>query len=74
MKRFLEFINENKNTMRLYYSDKLRTLITKISNGNSDKTKKTATFLLLAEDSNQMEDKYTLVDVTDKNDYISVKS
>lgn len=71
MKRFLEFVNENKNTMRLYYSDKLRTLLTKISNGNSDNAKKTATFLLLAEDSNQMEDKYTLVDVTDKNDYIS---
>lgn len=71
MKRFLEFINENKNTMRLYYSDKLRTLLTKISNGNSENAKKTASFLLLAEDSNQMEDKYTLVDVTDKNDYIS---
>jgi len=71
MKRFLEFINENKNTMRLYYSDKLRTLFTKISNGNSEEAKKIANFLILAEDSNQMEDKYTLVDVTEKNDYVS---
>jgi hypothetical protein len=71
MKRFLEFINENKNTMRLYYSDKLRTLLTKITNGSSEEAKKIANFLILAEDSNQMEDKYTLVDVTDKNDYVS---
>jgi hypothetical protein len=71
MKRFLEFINENRNTMRLYYSDKLRTLLTKISNGNSEEASKIANFLILAEDSNQMLDKYTLVDVTDKNDYIS---
>jgi hypothetical protein len=71
MKRFLEFIIENKNTMRLYYSEKLRTLLKKIANGNSEDAKKTAKFLLLAEDSNQMVDKYTLVDITDKNDYIS---
>ena len=71
MKRFLEFINENKNTMRLYYSDKLRALFTKISNGSSEEASKIANFLLLAEDSNQMEDKYTLVDITEKNDYIS---
>jgi hypothetical protein len=71
MKRFLEFINENKNTMRLYYSDKLRTLLTKIANGSSEEAKKIANFLLLVEDSNQMEDKYTLVDITEKNDYIS---
>jgi hypothetical protein len=71
MKRFLEFINENNNTMRLYYSDKLRTLFTKISNGSSEEAKKIANFLILAEDSNQMLDKYTLVDVTEKNDYIS---
>ena len=71
MKRFLEFVNENKNTMRLYYSDKLRTLFTKISNSSSEEAGKIANFLLLAEDSNQIEDKYTLVDITDKNDYIS---
>ena len=71
MKRFLEFVNENKNTMRLYYSDKLRNLFTKISNGSSEEASKIANFLLLAEDSNQMEDKYTLVDITEKNDYIS---
>jgi predicted RNase H-related nuclease YkuK (DUF458 family) len=45
MKRFLEFINENKNTMRLYYSDKLRTLLTKITNGSSEEAKKIANFL-----------------------------
>ena len=71
MKRFLEFINENTNTMKLYYSDKLRTIFTKISNGSSEEAKKIANFLILAEDSNQMKDKYTLVDVTEKNDYIS---
>jgi len=71
MKRFLEFINENKNTMRLYYSDKLRDILKRIANGVSGDSAKTANFLLLIEDSNQMEDKYTLVDVTEKNDYIS---
>lgn len=71
MKRFLEFVNENKNTMRLYYSDKLRKIFTKISNSSSEEAKKIANFLILAEDSNQMEDKYTLIDVTDRNDYIS---
>jgi hypothetical protein len=71
MKRFLEFINENTSTMKLYYSDKLRTIFEKISNGNSEEAKKIANFLILAEDSNQMLDKYTLIDVTDKNDYIS---
>lgn len=71
MKRFLEFINENTNTMKLYYSDKLRRIFEKISNGSSEEAKKIANFLILAEDSNQMLDKYTLIDVTDKNDYIS---
>ena len=71
MKRFLEFINENTSTMKLYYSDKLRRIFEKISNGNSEEAKKIANFLILAEDSNQMLDKYTLIDVTDKNDYIS---
>ena len=54
MKRFLEFINENTNTMRLYYSDKLRMIFEKISNGSSEEAKKIANFLILAEDSNQM--------------------
>jgi len=71
MKRFLEFVNENTNTMRLYYSDRLRALFTKISNANSDDAKKIANFLLSAEDNGEMLDKYTFIDITDKNDYVS---
>lgn len=71
MKRFLEFVNENMTTMKLYYSDRFRELLKKVANSNSEDAQKTANFLLLAEDSNQVLDKYTLVDITDKNDYIS---
>ena len=52
--------------MRLHYSDEFRNLLTKISN-KIDWVK----LLLAAEDSNQISDIYTLIDITDKNDTIS---
>ena len=55
-----------KKTMRLHYSDEFRKLIERVSKKN-----KYAKFLLSAEDSNQVDDIYTLIDVTDKNDTIS---
>jgi hypothetical protein len=66
--RYLEFILESvsKNEMRLHYSDEFRNLLTKISN-KIDWVK----LLLAAEDSNQISDIYTLIDITDKNDTIS---
>ncbi len=52
--------------MRLHYSDEFRNLLTKISNKID-----WAKLLLAAEDSNQISDIYTLIDITDKNDTIS---
>lgn len=66
--RYLEFILESvsKNEMRLHYSDDFRNLLIKVSNKID-----WAKLLLAAEDSNQISDIYTLIDITDKNDTIS---
>ena len=68
LSNYLDFIFEAvaKKEMRLYYSDEFRKLLDKVSKNN-----KYAKFLLSAEDSNQITDIYTLVDITDKNDTIS---
>lgn len=71
MRRFEEFIYENATTMRLYYSDNFRKLLKDISHGSSEMASRIANILLLSEDSNQMLDKYTLIDTTEKNDMIS---
>lgn len=65
---YFDFIIEAvaKKTMRLYYSDEFRDLLVRVSRKNN-----MAKLLLSAEDSNQISDIYTLIDVTDKNDTIS---
>jgi hypothetical protein len=69
LSNYLDFIFEAvaKKEMRLYYSDEFRNLLTKIQSKSS-----VAQALLSAEDSNQMLDIYTLIDITDKNDTISL--
>jgi hypothetical protein len=69
LSNYLDFIFEAvaKKEMRLYYSDEFRNLLTKIQSKSS-----VAQSLLSAEDSNQMLDIYTLIDITDKNDTISL--
>lgn len=64
---YLDFIFEAvaKKEMRLYYSDEFRTMLRRINNSISQA-------LLGAEDSNQVTDVYTLIDITDKNDTISL--
>lgn len=69
LSNYLDFIFEAvaKKEMRLHYSDEFRKILDKVSKKNN----RYAKFLLHAEDSNQISDIYTLVDVTDKNDTIS---
>jgi hypothetical protein len=68
LSNYLDFILEavSRNEMRLHYSDEFRKLLTKVS-----KKMDWAKSLLAAEDSNQISDIYTLIDVTEKNDTIS---
>jgi hypothetical protein len=68
LSNYLDFILEavSRNEMRLHYSEEFRKLLTKVS-----KKMDWAKSLLAAEDSNQISDIYTLIDVTDKNDTIS---
>lgn len=68
---FLEFIKESISTMRLFYSTEFRNILKDIQKTENELVKEVATFLLNSENSNQIEDKYTLIDITDKNDYIS---
>lgn len=68
LSKYDDFIFEAivKKTMRLHYSEEFRNLLNKLSKKN-----RYAKFLLSAEDSNQISDIYTLIDITDKNDTIS---
>lgn len=68
LSNYIDFILEavSRNEMRLHYSDEFRKLLTKVSNKMD-----WAKVILAAEDSNQISDIYTLIDVTDKNDTIS---
>ena len=65
---YLDFILENisQNKTRIYYSKELKSLLQKVANKSN-----IADLLLKAENSNQVEDIYTLIDITDKNDTIS---
>lgn len=67
--RYLDFIFEAvaKKEMRLYYSDEFRNMLKRLQDKSS-----IAQALLSAENSNQITDVYTLIDVTDKNDTISL--
>lgn len=67
--RYFQFITESDKTlktMRFHYSKKFRSLLERMQ-----KTNEFAALLLGAEDSNQISDIYTLIDVTEKNDMIS---
>ena len=63
---YIEFILENKEEFQLYYSDEFRDILEKIS---SDYV---ADLLLNAESVLGVQDVYTLIDITDKNDKISL--
>lgn len=67
LSNYLDFIFEaiTKKEMRLYYSDDFKNMLRGINNSISQA-------LLASEDTNQMVDIYTLVDITDKNDTISL--
>jgi hypothetical protein len=69
LSNYLDFIFEAvaKQEMRLYYSDEFRNILRRIQNKSS-----IAQALLSSEDSNQMLDIYTLIDITEKNDTISL--
>lgn len=69
LSNYLDFIFESvaKQEMRLYYSDDFRNMLRKIQTKSS-----VAQALLSSEDSNQMLDIYTLIDITEKNDTISL--
>jgi hypothetical protein len=66
---YYDFIFEaiTAQKMRLYYSDEFRNILTRIKGRSS-----LAQALLASEDSNQMTDIYTLIDITGKNDTISL--
>ena len=69
LSNYIDFIFESvaKKEMRLYYSDEFRNTLRRISSKSG-----IAQALLLSEDSNQMLDTYTLIDITEKNDTISL--
>jgi hypothetical protein len=69
LSNYLNFILEAvaKQEMRLYYSDDFRNILRRIQIKSS-----IAQALLNSEDSNQMLDIYTLIDITEKNDTISL--
>ena len=72
--RYDNFINENEvfnDKMRVFYSDRFRELLTKISKGSKETPRIVAEHLLECEDSGETLDVYTLIDVTEKNDRIS---
>ena len=69
LSNYLDFIFESvaKQEMRLYYSDEFRNILRRMSDKSS-----IAQALASAEDSNQTTDVYTLIDITEKNDTISL--
>ena len=69
LSNYLDFIFEAvaKQEMRLYFSDEFRNILRRIQDKSS-----IAQALLGSEDSNQILDIYTLIDITEKNDTISL--
>ena len=63
LSKYLEFLFEavSKQEMRLYYSDEFRNILKNMPQSGI------AQSLLTSEDSNQMLDIYTLIDITEKN-------
>ena len=68
MLNYLEFILENKDQLRLYYSLKFRNILEKIKDSTDNEV---ADILLQAENNGMYKSKFTLIDVTDRNDFIS---
>ncbi len=70
---YLDFIIESADSFRLYYSKSFRDILYRIRDnfeyGGDEYS--IAQFLISAENSNQIIDKFTLIDTTDKNDTIS---
>ena len=69
LSNYLDFIFEAvaKQKMRLYFSEDFRNILKRIESKSI-----IAQALLTSEDSNQMIDIYTLIDITEKNDTISL--
>lgn len=68
MLNYLQFILENKDQFRLYYSIKFRNILERVKNSSGNEI---ADILLQAENNNMYQSKFTLIDITDKNDFIS---
>jgi hypothetical protein len=71
---YFEFIIESADSFRLYYSKSFKDILYRIkdnSEQNSDE-RNIALFLISAENSDQIIDKFTLIDTTEKNDTISL--
>ena len=70
---YIDYILENSGFFKLYYSDSFRSHL-KMIRDRSDPDSggyKISVFLLRMEDNDQITDKNTLIDITDKNDTIS---
>ena len=69
LSNYIDFIFEAvaKQEMRLYFSDEFRNILKRVQDKSS-----IAQALLSSENSNQMIDIYTLIDITEKNDTISL--
>lgn len=68
MLKYLQFILENKDQFRLHYSIKFRNILEKIKDVNDNEI---ADILLQSEDNNMYVGKFTLIDITEKNNYVS---
>jgi hypothetical protein len=75
LKSFLEYIfeSESKLTLPIYYSKRLKEFIYKIEMSSKDPdVSRLASAIRLSEYSNQMSSDITLIDMTDKNDMLSL--
>lgn len=68
MLKYLQFILENKDQFRLHYSTKFRNILEKIKDVNDNEI---ADILLQSEDNDMYVGKFTLIDITEKNNYVS---
>lgn len=71
---YFDFIIENADSFRLYYSKSFKDILYRIRDNfeHGGDEYSIAQFLISAENSNQLVNKFTLIDVTDKNDTISL--
>lgn len=73
LNKYTEFLTENNNnTLAIYYSIKFRATLNRLRDSNSLNTRKVALVLLETEDRENKQDKYSLIDITDSNDKISL--